>query len=212
MPAISSKISHVSGFQLATLASTQTHAVVNTNLQKYIYTTQPTQPIGLNVASIQIVNDAETNIKHKYKFVANRTASLFKQVQSQFHESIVELLKNLIYPSQKSSNVAIVRIDEASVFLTTSGDFNFSFLSIIYMAAGHKESFIATIKGVIEIENASGQVIQSMGFDVKGVAKEKKEPLKSKILGLNEQVKKNCRPWNKKSLTKHSVICTSIFI
>jgi len=38
-PAISSKISHVSGFQLATLASTQTHAVVNTNLQKRFYTT-----------------------------------------------------------------------------------------------------------------------------------------------------------------------------
>ena len=40
MPAISSKISHVAGFRLAALASTQPHAVVNTNLQKRFYTTQ----------------------------------------------------------------------------------------------------------------------------------------------------------------------------
>ena len=40
MPAISSKISHVAGFRLATLASTQPHAVVNTNLQKRFYTTR----------------------------------------------------------------------------------------------------------------------------------------------------------------------------
>jgi len=40
VPAISSKISHVAGFRLATLASTQPHAVLNTNLQKRVYTTQ----------------------------------------------------------------------------------------------------------------------------------------------------------------------------
>jgi len=39
VPAISSKISHVAGFRLATLASTQPHAVLNTNLQKRVYTT-----------------------------------------------------------------------------------------------------------------------------------------------------------------------------
>jgi hypothetical protein len=39
VPAISSKISHVAGFRLATLTSTQLHAVVNTNLQKRFYTT-----------------------------------------------------------------------------------------------------------------------------------------------------------------------------
>jgi transposase len=39
-PAISSKISHVPGLQLATLASTQPHAVLNTNLQKRFYTTR----------------------------------------------------------------------------------------------------------------------------------------------------------------------------
>ena len=39
MPAISSKISHVAGFRLATLASTQQHAVLNTNLQNKVYTT-----------------------------------------------------------------------------------------------------------------------------------------------------------------------------
>jgi hypothetical protein len=31
----------LSGFQLATLASTQTNALVNTNLQKHIYTNNP---------------------------------------------------------------------------------------------------------------------------------------------------------------------------
>ena len=40
MPAISSEISHVAGFRLATLAYTQPHAVINTNLQKRIYTTK----------------------------------------------------------------------------------------------------------------------------------------------------------------------------
>jgi hypothetical protein len=40
VPAISSKISHVAGFRLATLTSTQLHAVVNTNLQKRFYTTK----------------------------------------------------------------------------------------------------------------------------------------------------------------------------
>jgi len=40
VPAISSKISHVAGFRLATLASTQPHAVLNTNLQKRVYTTK----------------------------------------------------------------------------------------------------------------------------------------------------------------------------
>ena len=39
MPAISSKFSHVAGFRLATLASTQQHAVLNTNLQNKVYTT-----------------------------------------------------------------------------------------------------------------------------------------------------------------------------
>ena len=41
MPAISSEISHVPGFRLATLAYTRAHAVVNTNLQKRFYTTTP---------------------------------------------------------------------------------------------------------------------------------------------------------------------------
>lgn len=40
MPAISSKIPHVPGFRLATLASTRAHATVNTNLQKRVYTTE----------------------------------------------------------------------------------------------------------------------------------------------------------------------------
>jgi len=39
VPAISSKIPHVPGFRLATLASTRAHATVNTNLQKRVYTT-----------------------------------------------------------------------------------------------------------------------------------------------------------------------------
>jgi len=39
VPAISSKFSHVAGFRLATLTSTQQHAVLNTNLQNKVYTT-----------------------------------------------------------------------------------------------------------------------------------------------------------------------------
>ena len=55
MPAISSKISHVAGFRLATLAYTQPHAVINTNLQKRIYTTVISVAMSNAVVSVFIV-------------------------------------------------------------------------------------------------------------------------------------------------------------
>jgi len=54
VPAISSEISHVAGFRLATLASTQPHAVVNTNLQNKVYTTQFYMPLFLQVVRTAI--------------------------------------------------------------------------------------------------------------------------------------------------------------
>jgi len=55
VPAISSKISHVAGFRLATLASTQPHAVLNTNLQKRVYTTAYSQSARFVCRSFAVV-------------------------------------------------------------------------------------------------------------------------------------------------------------
>ena len=74
MPAISSEISHVAGFRLATLASTQPHAVVNTNLQKRFYTTfwlveSPgvDSIITRKVRRLMSVNKISTNVARSYQ-------------------------------------------------------------------------------------------------------------------------------------------------
>ena len=67
MPAISSKISHVAGFRLATLASTQPHAVVNTNLQNKVYTTLGGIGVGL-VVLVQRELDKSTFLLRDFCF------------------------------------------------------------------------------------------------------------------------------------------------
>ncbi len=127
----------------------------------------PTQPIELNVDSIQVINDAEV----KYMFSFNSEHPLSKQVQSQFHKSVINFIEHLIIPNHKSSNVAVIRIDEASITMPELGRYD-PLLYMMYMAVNHKESYISTIKGVVEIENTSGQVLQDMGFEVKNVFKD----------------------------------------
>jgi len=63
VPAISSKISHVAGFRLATLASTQPHAVLNTNLQKRVYTTDGGAVNAYEYGYVVIQNNIVANNK-----------------------------------------------------------------------------------------------------------------------------------------------------
>ena len=79
VPAISREISHVAGFRLATLAYTQQHAVVNTNLQnrgyttnwkaaksKYIYRTKPVADPGDTITVTSSLGASTTiTVKHK---------------------------------------------------------------------------------------------------------------------------------------------------
>lgn len=153
---------------------------------------QPTQSIKLNVASVQIINKAKIDAKHTYGFAVDLENPLPEQVQSQFHKAIVGLLENLIFPSQEGDNIAVVHIDEASITLTHSGAKNIPFVGIAVLAAGYKESYIATIKGVIEIENNSGQVLRSASFNVKSIVKDK--------TGVIEEINRGTKRANEKAL------------
>jgi len=68
VPAISSKISHVAGFRLATLASTQPHAVLNTNLQKRVYTTSHIYTSTFNKHLIASTSSSQT-MKPDYLYI-----------------------------------------------------------------------------------------------------------------------------------------------
>ncbi len=153
---------------------------------------QPTQSIKLNVASVQIINKAKIDAKRTYGFAVDLENPLPEQVQSQFHKAIVGLLENLIFPSQEGDNIAVVRIDEASITLTQSGAKTVPFVGIAVLAAGYKENYIATIKGAIEIENNLGQVLRSASFDIKSIVKDK--------TGVIEEINRGAKRANEKAL------------
>ena len=142
---------------------------------------------------MQIVNNAEIDTKRTYGFGVDLENPLPKQIQSQFHKSVVGLLENLIVPGQEGSNTAIVRIDKASVTLTQSGSKTVPFIGIAVLAAGYKESYIASVEGVVEIENNSGQVLRSANFKVKSIVKEK--------TGVIEEMNRGIHKTNKKALS-----------
>jgi len=153
---------------------------------------QPTHSIKLNVASVRIINKAKVDAKRTYGFAVDLENPLPEQVQAKFHKSIIGLLENLIFPSQEGDNIALVRIDEASVTLTQSGAKSIPFVGIAVLAAGYKENYIATIKGAIEIENNSGQVLRSASFDVKNIVKDK--------TGLIKEINRGVKRANEKAL------------
>lgn len=149
----------------------------------------PAQPVNLHVDRIQVVNNAKINTKRTRGFAVDLENPLPKQVQVQFHKYTVKLLENFVLPDQKSNNIAILRLDE--IFVTQTS-LSMPFVDLVLLAAGRKENYTATIKGVIEIENSQRQVLRSISFDVTGTVQDK--------TGVIEEINRGAKRASEKAL------------
>ncbi len=129
---------------------------------------EPQKKIVLNVAEVDIINDAPIE-KHYYISTfpsAGSTAeSPFREtIQSQFHHIIIKFLNNLIAGNQTSEKKAIVRINRAVGIVSFPAARNIPVIGLLFV--GEKDEYITIISGNIEIEDNQGHVIDKASFNV----------------------------------------------
>jgi hypothetical protein len=131
---------------------------------------EPSSPVRIAVAQVQIVNDSP--IKEK-ALQAPQAALLAEPIQSEFDAALACLLGRLVLPAEVGTDRAVVRIENASITSTYHPAKDIAIVGLIALASGVTEEYTAVIEGAIEIENNQDRVIKVVRFSVFGSATDK---------------------------------------
>jgi hypothetical protein len=121
----------------------------------------------INVQKVEIINKAEIEPQRVDPY-SSQPNPLKRNIQEQFHESIMQVFKSHIIPSENGYNKAVVILEKAVVSITAFGGKSIPLLGILFL--GKKEDCIAIIEAAIEIEDDQKHVIDRAAIHVKAIS------------------------------------------
>jgi len=145
--------------------------------------TRPTAgPVFLAVAEVRLIDET---ISRPPAAPAVETYPLDDRFQDQFRLAVTTVLTDLVAATGTGPNRAVIRIEESGVAATSHPAKDIVFAGLVACVAGVEETYTASVKGTIEIEEEAGRVVKSARFSCFGSATDKSGTDEEVIRGVS---------------------------